>query len=109
MRSSSALILPFFAPMMLGGCAVAETAANIVMAPVHVVSKGADLLTTSEEEEDRNRGKAMRERDEKLGRLYEERDAYSYDCVERRDMDACNAMRVIDSEIARVRSETLDY
>lgn len=64
------ILLPL---VMLGGCV--STAKTIVMAPVHVVSKGADWATTSQDEADRNRGREMRKqekRDEKARKRAEE-------------------------------------
>lgn len=48
---------------MLGGCI--STAKTVVMAPVHVVSKGVDWATTSQDEADRNRGREMRKQDKR--------------------------------------------
>jgi hypothetical protein len=64
------ILLPL---VMLGGCVSA--AKTIVMAPVHIVSKGADWATTSQDEADRNRGREMRKqekRDEKARKRAEE-------------------------------------
>ncbi len=55
------LLLPM---LLLPGCVV-RTAANIVTAPVKIVAKGVDLMTTSQEEADRNRGRAMRKQEER--------------------------------------------
>lgn len=66
-----AILLPL---VMLGGCV--STAKTIVMAPVHVASKGVDWATTSQDEADRNRGREMRKqekRDAKARKQAEER------------------------------------
>ena len=49
-------------PLMLGGCVrtVVGTAWDAATLPVHVAGKGVDLLTTSQAEADRNRGRMMR-------------------------------------------------
>ncbi len=49
---------------LLGGC-VAQLAADVITAPVKVVSKTADVLTTSQEEADRNRGRDMRKQEKR--------------------------------------------
>lgn len=54
----AALALP------LGGC-IAETAVDIVTLPVKAVGAGVDAVTTSEEEADRNRGRAIRKQEER--------------------------------------------
>lgn len=48
----------------LGGC-VARTAANIVTLPIRAAGAGVDALTTSQEEADRNRGRAIRKQEER--------------------------------------------
>jgi len=55
------LIIASFA--FLAGCV--STARTIVMAPVHVVGKGVDWATTSQDEADRNRGREMRKQEER--------------------------------------------
>lgn len=52
----------------LNAC-VARTAAAIVTAPVKVVGKGVDLATTSQSEADEKRGRELRKREERLGKL----------------------------------------
>ncbi len=59
MRTAGLLIIALF----LNGC-VAQLAADVITAPIKVVSKTADVLTTSQEEADRNRGRAMRKAEE---------------------------------------------
>lgn len=63
----SALMLSLSA-MALSGC-VARTAAAIVTAPVKVVGKGVDLMTTSQSEADEKRGREIRKREEELAKL----------------------------------------
>jgi hypothetical protein len=52
------------ASLALQGC-VASVASTIVTAPFKVVGKTADILTTSQEEADRNRGRAIRKQEER--------------------------------------------
>lgn len=58
MRTLLILILP----LLLGGCVSAAKA--IVTAPFKVAGAAWDAATTSQEEADRNRGRALREREE---------------------------------------------
>ncbi len=60
-------VLAALPALLLGGCL--STAADIVTAPVHAVGQVADWTTTSQDEADRNRGRAMRHRDEELDHL----------------------------------------
>lgn len=52
----------------LEGCIV-RTAADIVTAPVRIAGGAVDLVTTSQSEADEKRGRALRQREERLGRL----------------------------------------
>ena len=52
---------------MVSGCL--GTVADVVTAPVKVVGKGVDLLTTSQSEADEKRGREIRKREERLGKL----------------------------------------
>ena len=49
---------------LLGGCVV-RTAANVATAPIRATSWTYDKLTTSQAEADRNRGRAIRKREER--------------------------------------------
>jgi PBP1b-binding outer membrane lipoprotein LpoB len=59
MRSAGVIIVALF----LNGC-VARLAADVVTAPIKIVSKTADVLTTSQEEADLKRGRAIRKAEE---------------------------------------------
>jgi hypothetical protein len=52
--------------LALGGCI--STAANIVTLPVKAASKTVDVLTTSQSEADESRGRAIRKREECIGK-----------------------------------------
>jgi hypothetical protein len=54
------ILLPL---LSLGGCI--STATSIVTAPVRVVGKGVDWATTSQDEADRNRGRAVRKQEKR--------------------------------------------
>ncbi|WP_066529406.1 hypothetical protein [Erythrobacter sp. CCH5-A1] len=56
------------AALALQGC-LAKAAVGVVTAPVRVVSKGADLATTSQSEADEKRGREIRKREERMGEL----------------------------------------
>ncbi len=68
------------ATLALPGC-VARTAWDVATAPVKVASKGVDLATTSQSEADRNRGRELRKREEKLGKLEREYAKQTKACV----------------------------
>ncbi len=54
--------------LALSGCVV-STVADVATAPVRAVGQGVDWATTSQSEADENRGRALRKRDERLGKL----------------------------------------
>jgi hypothetical protein len=57
-------LLPAF---LLSGC-VTSIVKDVVTAPVRVVSKTADVLTTSQSEADEKRGRQVRKQEEKIAR-----------------------------------------
>ena len=59
------------ASLTLSGC-IARTAAKIVAAPVNLASGAVDKVTTSQSEADQNRGREIRKREEKVGKLERE-------------------------------------
>ena len=64
------------------------TAASIVTAPVGVVSKGVDWTTTSQSEADEKRGRALRKREERLGKLERDYRRHNEQCSDG-DREAC--------------------
>src|SRR3546814_14242000 len=65
MRATTIMML--MAPLALGGCV--STVKSVVTAPVKAAGQVADWSTTSQDEADRNRGRAMREREDgQIGR-----------------------------------------
>ncbi len=72
---------------LLSGC-IARTAADIVTAPVRVVSKGVDWTTTSQSEADEKRGRALRKREERLGKLERDYRRHNEQCSDG-DRKAC--------------------
>ena len=55
---------------LLSGCL--GTVADVVTAPVKVAGKAVDLATTSQSEADEKRGREIRRREERLGKLERE-------------------------------------
>lgn len=95
-----ALIVP--AALTLQGCLV-RTALDVATAPVRVASKAVDLATTSQSEADEKRGRALRLREEELGKLERRHDKHRREC-ERGDNDACAAARADSAAIERLLS-----
>lgn len=92
------------AALSLGGCV--STIGSVVTAPVKAVGKVADWATTSQDEADRNRGRKLREKEERLGKLARQRDKYLPRC-ERGDDDACARVEAIDAEIMEERAKPI--
>jgi hypothetical protein len=61
-------VLAITALPLLGGC-LAKTAFDVATAPVKIASKGVDMATTSQSEADEKRGRDLRKREERLGKL----------------------------------------
>ena len=76
MRYALALLLP----LTLSGC-IAKTALDVATLPVRAASKTVDVLTTSQSEADQKRGRAIRKKEECMGREQKRADR------ERRDPD----------------------
>lgn len=85
-------------PFLLGGC-VTSIVKDVVTLPVKVVSKTADVLTTSQSEIDEKRGRDMRKREEQLGKLARKRDKAREDCADGDDK-ACSEYEALDAQIA---------
>lgn len=87
-------------PLALGGCV--STVASVVTAPVRAVSGAVDLATTSQSEADEKRGRELRQREERVGRLDRRYRNLAEDCGEGNE-DACMQAR----EVRREREELL--
>jgi len=74
--------------LMTSGC-IARLAADVVTAPIKVVSKTADVLTTSQSEADEKRGRAIRKDEERAGKLARERDKAQRACAKNPESNAC--------------------
>lgn len=99
-RPFPALIALAAAPL-LSGC-IASTAASIVTAPVRVVAKGADWATTSQSEADEKRGRDLRKREERLGKLERDYHRHAERCDDG-DRDACDRARDDYAEMEDLR------
>lgn len=86
---------------LLTGCLV-KAAADVATAPVRVASKGVDLATTSQSEADEKRGRELRKREERLGKLERQYSDELEDC-ERGDSSACDKAREIFAEMEELR------
>jgi hypothetical protein len=95
------LALVALAAGLLSGC-IARTAADIVTAPVRVVSKGVDVMTTSQSEADEKRGRDLRRREERLGKLERQYERHTAQCM-RGNRDACEHARLDYAEIQNLR------
>ena len=89
------LLVPVCA-LMLTGCV--SMVKDVVTAPVKVVGKTADWLTTSQSEKDEKRGREMRKKEEELGRIARKRDEARRKCT-KGDSDACAAADDLDQQI----------
>ena len=84
------------ASVALSGCV--GTLVDVATAPVKVVSKGVDLATTSQSERDEKRGREIRQREERLGKLERRYEDRMEDCQDG-DRRACAEARDIYAEM----------
>ena len=85
------------AAMALQGC-LAKTAVDVVTLPVKVASSGVDMATTSQSEADQKRGREIRQREERLGRLQRDYDKQIDRCGDG-DREACDRARETYAEM----------
>ena len=86
------------AALLLSGC-LARTAIDVVTLPVRAASAGVDAVTTSQAEADRNRGREIRRREERLGRLDRRYRQVSQRCSAG-DESACAEARTLWGQIS---------
>lgn len=91
------LVLSAIMVLTLPGC-VASVVKDVVTAPVKIVSKTADVLTTSQSEADEKRGREIRQREEALGKLARQRDKAREKC-DAGNSDACVKLQQLDEEL----------
>ncbi len=87
---------------LLTGC-IARTVVDVATAPVRVAGKAVDLATTSQSESDEKRGRDMRRREERLGKLERNEERARRDC-HHGDRQACEQADDYADEIADLRS-----
>lgn len=92
------LVLSAAALLLLQGC-VASVVKDVVTAPVKIVSKTADVMTTSQSESDEKRGRELRKREEALGKLARQRDKARDKCEDGND-EACAKAAQFEEQIA---------
>lgn len=97
MRGRAAIIGAAALIPLLGGCV--GTVKSVVTAPFKAVGQAADWATTSQDEKDRARGRALREREERLGKLARDRDKAREKCTESGRLEQCQRAEVLDHEI----------
>lgn len=93
--------LALLASLALQGC-LAKTALDVATAPVRVAGKAVDMATTSQSEADEKRGRELRKREERLGKLDRRYREQRKDC-EDGDQKACEKARKTYEEIERLR------
>ena len=91
------LIMLGTAAFALQGC-LAKAAVSAVTLPVKVASSGVDMATTSQSEADQKRGREIRQREERLGRLQRDYDKQIDRCGEG-DREACDQARQTYAEM----------
>lgn len=91
--------------LALPGC-VASVVKDVVTAPVKVVSKTADVLTTSQSEADEKRGREVRKQEERVGKLARKRKDAREDCDDG-DREACARVEELDAQIEREKERDI--
>jgi hypothetical protein len=82
---------------LLQGC-VTSIVKDVVTAPVKIVSKTADVLTTSQSESDEKRGRELRKREETLGNLSRRLDKAKERCDDGSET-ACRKVAELEEQI----------
>ncbi len=85
-------------PLILGLSGCVGIVKDVVTAPIKVVSKTADVLTTSQSEADEKRGRKLRKKEENLGKLSRKRDKAQRKC-DKGKQSACEDLRELEAEI----------
>jgi hypothetical protein len=88
------------AAFALQGC-LAKTAYDVATLPVKVASSGVDLATTSQSEADQKRGREIRQREERVGKLQRDYDKQIEKCGDG-DRQACDDARLTYAEIQQL-------
>ncbi len=88
--------------LALQGC-LAKAAVGIVTLPVRAVSAGVDAATTSQSEADEKRGRAIRQNEERIGKLERDYDKQMQRCADGGD-EACEKAQAIRAEMKALAS-----
>ncbi len=91
------LVVAATAAFALQGC-LAKAAVSAVTLPVKVASSAVDAATTSQSEADQKRGREIRQREERLGRLQRDYDKQIDKCGDG-DRRACDQARATYAEM----------
>jgi hypothetical protein len=94
------LMVAGVAAFALQGC-LARTAVSAVTLPVKVASSAVDVATTSQSEADQKRGREIRRREERLGKLRRDYDKQIDRCGDG-DRQACDDARLTYAEIQQI-------
>jgi hypothetical protein len=97
MRIAIAMISCF----ALQGC-VTSIVKDVVTAPIKIVSKTADVLTTSQSEIDQKRGRDIRKKEEELGKISRKLDKARDKCDDGSD-DACDEAKALESQYEELK------
>lgn len=88
---------------LLTGC-IARTVVDVATAPVRVAGKAVDMATTSQSEADEKRGRDLRRREERLGKLERKEERARRDCYDG-DRQACEQADDYSRDIEDLRSD----
>lgn len=99
------VIISAAAFLLLQGC-VASVVKDVVTAPVKIVSKTADVLTTSQSESDEKRGRELRKREEALGKLARQRDKAREKCEDGNE-DSCAKANELSEQIEALQDRPI--
>ena len=99
------LVLAAVPMFVLQGC-VASVVGDVMTKPVGVVSKVADVLTTSQSESDEKRGRELRKCEENIGKLSRQRDKARERCADG-NKDACEKAADLSDQIEQEQDRAL--
>lgn len=88
------------AAFALQGC-LAKTAVDVVTLPVKVAGSAVDVATTSQSEADQKRGREIRQREERLGKLQRDYEKQIKKCGDG-DQQACDDARLSYAEMQQL-------
>ena len=86
--------------LSLSGCV--SLVKDVVTAPIKIVSKTADVLTTSQSESDEKRGREIRKKEETLGKLSRKIEKANSKC-ENGNEDACEEAQKLSEDYEKLK------